>query len=74
MTFTEQVNNDFLYSSPDGREAYIAFDPTKGLAYVVTDIRKQGPPNNAVGFTAKTLRQIAAHLDHLDERTTGEAG
>lgn len=63
--FVVQVNNDLLYESPDGREAWVIFDTGKRLAFISTDIHAMGQPNQTVGFSAETLRAIADRLDEL---------
>lgn len=68
-TFVARINDDYLYESPDGREAFIVFDKVKELAFVVTDIHGRGQPNNAVGFSSKRLRMIADCLDKLTEES-----
>lgn len=65
--FIARVNADYLYRSLDGREAWVMFDRAKRLAFIVTDIHQQGPPNNAVGFSAEDLRRIVDELDQMDE-------
>lgn len=58
-----RINGDWLYSSPDGREAWVVFDRNKGLAFITTDIHGTGMPYNSVGISASTLRAIADELD-----------
>lgn len=60
-----EVGHNWLYESPDGREAWVLFDPTQNLAFICTDIHQQGPPNQAVGFSAGYLRMIADRLEEL---------
>ncbi len=65
---TAMIGPDFLYTSPDGREAFVIFAPEGGVVFIATDIHGQGAPFTAVAFSAAKLRQIADKLDELAER------
>lgn len=62
MTFIASVNHDLLYRSPEGREAFIIFNRSKGLAYIGTDATN---PGFLVGLTPAALREIADRLDAM---------
>ncbi len=65
---TAQINdNDFLYKSPDGREAMILMNARDGFAFICTDIHgNPGRPETAVAFSADMLRWIADRVDELE--------
>ncbi len=67
-----QVNNDLLWESPDGREAFVTFSPGRGLAHICTDInRPHSVPEQSVGFTPEALRFIADRIEALDNQDGG---
>ncbi len=70
-----QINEDLLWESPDGREAFVNFWPGRRLAYICTDIhRPNSVPEQSVGFTPEALRLIADRIEELEETHERQPG